>query len=388
MSHPQSQWPEKAVYPLNKPALIMFTVSTALALTVLPWYAWNYDFSGAAWIAAVVLLYATGLSITAGYHRLWSHRTYEAHPLMRVFYMLFGSMALQNTILVWCATHRVHHRHVDDVDQDPYSIKRGFWFAHMGWMVRDYPSAEVDYANARDLTNDPIVMFQERHYLKIALAMNTIFPFMLGMIWGDPWGFLLLAGLARLVINHHFTFFINSLAHSWGRRPYTDSNTARDNDIVAFFTYGEGYHNFHHLYQWDYRNGIRWWQYDPTKWWIAAWSWVGATSKMKRVPEFLIQRALLERQFETAKQGIAVQTENRRLATVQRLLQNEWDAFSETLTEWREIQAEKIENAKQQVAEKVAENWEHSHMRRRLRVLEASLRLQRRRVRLIRLQFA
>jgi len=381
MTHVAAE-PSKA--PLNTPAVILFSVSTAAVLTVFPWYAWAYHFSLGAWAFFSFCMMATGLSITAGYHRLWSHRAYEAHWSLRLFYMLFGGMALQNSILIWSSMHRVHHKNVDDVDGDPYSIRRGFWFAHMGWMLRNYPTAELDFSNARDLERDPIVMFQHRHYLALALGMNIGFPLLVGAACGDPWGFLLLGGLLRLVVNHHCTFFINSLAHYWGRRPYTSQNTARDNDLIALLTYGEGYHNFHHLFQWDYRNGVRWWQFDPTKWWIAAWSAVGLTHGLKRTPEFKIQRAMLQRQFEKTQAKLRACTQSGRLAVLQKLLEHELEAFAFTLNEWKHLQAERIEAARKQIAGQ----WENSEARRRFKALEDSLRLQRRRVRLLRLQTA
>jgi stearoyl-CoA desaturase (delta-9 desaturase) len=369
--------------PINTPAVAMFAVTTTALLALIPWYLWNHGTELAPWLFFGFVMWATGLSITAGYHRLWSHRTYEAHWSLRLFYMLFGAMALQNSILIWASMHRVHHKEVDDVDHDPYSIKRGFWYAHIGWMLRDYPSAALDFANARDLEADPIVAFQHRHYFGLALGMNFIFPLLVGKAFGDPWGFLLMGGLLRLVVNHHLTFFINSLAHYWGRRPYTSDNTARDNDLIAFFTYGEGYHNFHHLFQWDYRNGVRWWQFDPTKWWIAAWSAIGITRGLKRVPEFKIQRAMLQRQFEKTQERMRA-CNHPRLAALQKMLEHELEAFSHTLNEWKKLQSERVETARN----RIAGQWEQSEPRRRFRALEETLRLQRRRVRLLRLQTA
>ncbi len=118
-------------------------------------------------------LFACGISITAGYHRLWSHRAYGAHWSVRLFFMIFGAMALQNSILIWGSQHRTHHRFVDDVDKDPYSAKRGFWFSHMGWILRNYPSGRNDFTNARDLERDPIVMFQHRYYLPLDARART-----------------------------------------------------------------------------------------------------------------------------------------------------------------------------------------------------------------------
>lgn len=367
--------------PINWSASIMFGLTTILALTVVPWYAWNFDFSASSWAWFGIFLYASGLSITAGYHRLWAHRAYKAHPLMRLFYLLFGAQAVQNSVLIWASMHRVHHRHVDDVNEDPYSANRGLWFSHMGWMLRDYPSSRIDFSNARDLQEDKMVMFQDRHYLGIALFMNIAVPLLAGWATGDPWGTLVLAGLVRLVVNHHFTFFINSLAHFWGRRPYTTENTARDNDVLALLTYGEGYHNFHHLFQWDYRNGVRWFQWDPTKWWIAGWSAVGMTSDLRRTPEFLIQRALLQRQFEKAQERLKHAPVGR-LADLHKLMDQEWQHYSATLAEWARLQQEKFEHAKQQLTTQ----WETSEVRRRVQLLEQKLRHQQRRVRLLSLQ--
>ncbi|MEK6805200.1 MAG: fatty acid desaturase [Pseudomonadota bacterium] len=376
--------------PINWPATVMFILTTVPIFTVLPWYLATQSVSGWAWVWAFVLLWANGLSITAGYHRLWAHRAYQAHPLLKWIYALFGGMALQNSIQIWAATHRIHHQHVDHIDHDPYSAPRGFWYSHIGWMLRDYPASRLDYSNAADLLADPVVSFQHRHYLAVAIGMNLGVVLLLGLAYGDVWGFLLVAGFLRIVANHHVTFFINSLAHWWGRQPYTKENTARDNDFLAFLTYGEGYHNFHHIFQWDYRNGIRWWQFDPTKWLIAASEKLGLARDLKRVPEFKIQRAMLDRQFERAHEDLAaVQAPHHpRLAEWQKLLEAELQTFRATIGEWTQMQSGKFEAAKTQLQEKLHDRWEHSAMRTRLLILERSLKLQRRRVELLRAQLA
>lgn len=381
MSAPTDAAWERA--PLNWPAVILFSVTTLSLLTVFPWYVWTRDLSTAAWVWFVVFMYATGMSITGGYHRLWAHRAYQAHWSLKIVYMLLGAMSLQNSILIWASMHRVHHKEVDHRDRDPYSAQRGLWFSHIGWMLRDYPSSALDYKNARDLQEDPIVMFQHRHYLGIALFMNIAVPALLGWAYGDVGGFLVLVGLVRLVLSQHFTFFINSLAHFWGRQPYTDENSARDNDLLALFTYGEGYHNYHHIFQWDYRNGIRWWQFDPTKWMIKLCSWVGLTSNLKRVPEFVIRRQMVQRQLERAQQRLA-QAQPGRFDALQQLLEQELKHYSEIASEWAKIQQEKFEAAKRQLAEQ----WENSEVCARIRTLEDSLRMQHRRLRLLSLQAA
>lgn len=295
---------------MKKPPLIplnvsVFVVTTAVAVIGIPLWA---IYAGIGWtevITAVVLFFFTGMSITAGYHRLWSHKAYEAHPIVKVILAIGGAMAVQNSILHWSSDHRVHHRYVDVNDADPYSAKRGFWFSHIGWMLREYHAHRYDdYSNCRDLQKDKVVMWQHNHYVLILLAANFGITGFLGWLNGDILAMILVAGVARLVAVHHVTFFINSLAHIWGSRPYTDSNTARDNGIIALFTFGEGYHNYHHIFEYDYRNGIRWWQYDPTKWLIKGLSYVGLTKKLRTTPDERIEKARLQMQLKYAKTSI------------------------------------------------------------------------------------
>lgn len=368
--------------PLNWPAIIMFLLTTVPVVTVFPWYASTFGFDTFEWVSFSALWALNGMSITAGYHRLWAHRSYEASKPLQILYMLFGAMALQNSILVWASMHRVHHRHVDDVDQDPYSAKRGLWFSHIGWMLRNYPSGTHDLRNAKDLEANAIVRFQHKYYLWLAIGMNVGIPLLLGWMHGDIWGSLMLGGFLRLVVSHHCTFFINSLAHFWGSRPYTTENTARDNGILALFTWGEGYHNYHHLFQWDYRNGVRWWQYDPTKWLISICSWFGLARSVKRVPEFQIRKALLERQFQKAQESLGQCRDQGRLASLRQSLETELQHFKETLSHWTTLQQERVEAAKQ----KLIDSFEHNEAVRRVRELEDSLRQQYQRVRLIAVQ--
>lgn len=149
--------------PINWPGAIVLLGTPIAALILIPWYAYSHDFSIAAWVSFVLLLAMSSLGITAGYHRLWAHRTYEASLPVRIALMIAGTFAIQNSILYWASGHRVHHRHVDDVELDPYSAKKGFWYSHIGWMLRDYPSSQTDYKNVPDLLNDKLVMFQHNH---------------------------------------------------------------------------------------------------------------------------------------------------------------------------------------------------------------------------------
>ncbi|MFI5113439.1 MAG: fatty acid desaturase [Terriglobales bacterium] len=368
--------------PRNWPALLMFVITAAVAVTLVPWYGIAHGYHAAAWIWFAVLLSANELAITCGYHRLFAHATYEARPALKLVYLLFGAMALQNSALIWSSGHRTHHTYIDDPERDPYCARRGFWFSHIGWMLRNYPSGEPDFSNVRDLQRDPLVMWQHRHYLPLALAMNFGPPILIGWASGDLFGVVLLAGVLRLVVSHHLTFFINSLAHIVGIQPYTDENTAKDNAVVALLTFGEGYHNFHHMFAHDYRNGVRWWQWDPSKWLICALQWVGQASNLKRVPSFKIQRAMLDAQFRRAERQLACHPGRAQIEQLRRRVAEEYEAFRKALAAWNQLREQWLQEKRQAMIER----WERSILQSRFKELEYGLRLQNRRMRVLRAQ--
>jgi stearoyl-CoA desaturase (delta-9 desaturase) len=360
----------------------MFALTALAAVVLVPWYGLSHGFHAAAWIWFAVILGANELSITCGYHRLFAHVTYEARPALKLVYLLFGAMALQNSALIWSAGHRTHHRYIDDPMRDPYCARRGFWFSHIGWMLRNYPSGVPDLSGVRDLQRDPWVMWQHRHYLIIALSMNFGLPLLLGWASGDVIGVFLLAGLLRLVVSHHLTFFINSLAHIVGVQPYTDENTARDNAIVALLTFGEGYHNFHHMFAHDYRNGVRSWQWDPSKWLIYGLQWVGLTRNLKRVPGFKIQRAQLDTQFRRAERQLAREPGRAQVELLRQRVAEEYAAFRVAIAEWTQLREQWLQETRRAMLER----WERSILQSRFKELEYGLRLQHRRMRVLRAQ--
>ncbi|MBV8146675.1 MAG: fatty acid desaturase [Gammaproteobacteria bacterium] len=366
---------------------LMFALTAAAALVLVPWYGLTHGFSGADWGVFVFFLVANGMAITAGYHRLWAHRAYEAHWSLRALYLLFGTMALQNSVFAWCSGHRTHHLHVDDEDRDPYSARRGFWFSHIGWMLREYPSGREDFSNIPDLRKDRLLAFQHRYYVPLAVGLNFGLPLAAGLLFHDVLGMLILAGVLRLVWSHHVTFFINSLAHMWGSRPYTEDNTARDNPVLAVITYGEGYHNFHHIFAHDYRNGVRWWQWDPTKWLIASLQVLGLTRRLKRTPVFQIQRALLAMQFRRAQARLARLPASGAAAHIESLrarVAHEYESFLAALAEWARVKEQRLAEKKRAVLEQ----WEPARLQRSLREIERRLSRQLRRMRVLQAQLA
>ena len=180
---------------------------------------------------------------------------------------------------------------------------------------------------------------------------------------------LLLAGVFRLVVVHHVTFFINSLAHIWGRQPYTDKNSARDNDILAFFTFGEGYHNFHHIFEYDYRNGIRWWQFDPSKWLIRGLSFVGLAKNLRRCPEERIEKARLIMQLQRSKLRIASLANREEMM---QKLQDEYELLVHRMTEYYAAQ-KRMMGVKRQDLKRSYEKLELHH---RYKELKLNLALQ------------
>jgi stearoyl-CoA desaturase (delta-9 desaturase) len=272
-----------------------FLVSTPLIAVVgTAWYAWN---NGVAWIDVLnlaVMFVLSSISVTAGYHRYFSHRSYDCSKAVKLFYLVFGAAAVENSLLNWASDHRYHHRYVDQ-PEDPYNILKGGLYAHMGWIFfQDTRDKDRRFANVPDLMKDPLVMWQHRWYLALVVIFTFALPTFIGLLGGRPLGGLLWGGFLRVVLVHHTTFFINSLAHLYGEKPYSLTDTARDSWWLAPLTFGEGYHNFHHKFQADYRNGIRWWQFDSTKWWINLLTWTGQAWRLKRTPEPLILKARLE----------------------------------------------------------------------------------------------
>ena len=364
---------EKA--PINWINMVLFTATPMLAVTLVPLYGYFYSYELYEWLVLLFLMGFCGMSITGGYHRLWSHKTYTASPILRLIFAIGGACSLQNDILHWASDHRRHHQFVDNNDRDPYSAKRGFWFSHIGWILRNYESHTVDFSNVKDLQKDPIVMWQHRHYLKLVLLTNIGLPAFLGYLNDDILACLLLGGLLRLVLSQHITYLINSLAHMWGRQPYSDENTARDNTFLALITYGEGYHNFHHTFQWDYRNGVKWWHWDPTKWMIKSCSLFGLTKDLKRSTVAQIEKTKLEMQYRMATEKCELLNlpGNWRLK-----LEQEYEQFLRTLQLWAEHH-QAWHETKSKTIEEALGRWDQLQLRDKYKEIEYTLKIQRRR---------
>ncbi len=338
-------------------------LSPFIAVIGLYWWISNGYANKETIILALIYAVFCELSITAGYHRLFSHQTYQAHPIVRAFFLFFGACALQGSAICWSIDHRIHHRHVDDNERDPYSINRGFIWAHMGWLLYKKDEQLKEDVNHQDLLADPLVTFQYKYWTLIAIAGGFLLPGLIaGFGWNDFMGGVLIAGVVRSVVNHHSTFLINSLSHISGSQTYSDTHSARDNWFTAFLTFGEGFHNFHHEFPSDYRNGVRFYHFDPTKWLINGLSHLGLTSHLLRVrPEIIIRKRIAMKEKRLSKKFSkqwtlpelrlpkrALVRMRKRIETAGRQLselRNRHEEFKKTKLDPRDVQ-EKISQAK------------------------------------------
>ncbi|KAJ9093760.1 hypothetical protein QFC19_008199 [Naganishia cerealis] len=272
---------------VNWISFLALTVTPALTIYGIMTTNWN---TKTFWWS-VIYYYITGLGITAGYHRLWAHRSYNASPLLQYILACAGAGAVQGSIKWWSRGHRAHHRYTD-TDLDPYSAHHGFWWAHVGWMLVK-PRTKIGVADVSDLTRNKVVRWQHENYLSLLVVMGFVLPTLVaGLGWGDWRGGFFFAGAARLLFVHHSTFCVNSLAHWLGETPFDNKHSPRDHIITALVTIGEGYHNFHHQFPMDYRNAYWNLGYDPTKWLIKASSLLGLATHLKTFPENEIRKGV------------------------------------------------------------------------------------------------
>ncbi len=263
----------------------IFLASYHLALLVLvPYFLVKFGVPTLGILVCTFIFFVlSGLSITGGYHRFYSHRSFKTNKLVEFFLIFFGTLAVQGSVLRWAFDHRLHHAYVD-TDKDPYSINRGFWYAHFLWFF-DKP-IPIDPKLCPDLMKNKMVIFQDKYYGVLALLVNIMVVVGVGFAFHNFFAAFIFAGLFRMFLLHHFTWFINSLAHTWGSKTFSKEHSAVDNYIISLVTFGEGYHNYHHTFCSDYRNGTRWFHFDPTKWLIWGLNKFGMAQNLKTTEVF------------------------------------------------------------------------------------------------------
>ncbi len=274
--------------------IIFFIGGYHIALfALLPIYLIHHTPSIGIWISSFALFVFSGLSITCGYHRYYSHNSYKTNVVVEAIILFFATLGVQGSAIKWAADHRIHHAFVD-TDRDPYSIKKGFWYAHILWLFVKRPPLEVKVIP--DLFKNKLAYWQDRLYGPLMILANSTTTLLIGYLFNDYLGAFAISLGLRLFVSQHTTWFINSIAHTWGKQSYSQEHSAMDNFLISFLTFGEGFHNYHHTFANDYRNGIRWFDFDPSKWLIWTLSKLGLASQLKRTEPARIRKHLLEEQ--------------------------------------------------------------------------------------------
>ncbi|XP_077285501.1 acyl-CoA Delta-9 desaturase-like [Arctopsyche grandis] len=206
---------------------------------------------------AMAILWLSGLGITLGAHRLWTHRSFRAVLSLQIVLMILQTVAGQNCIWIWVRDHRQHHRYAD-TDADPHNVRRGFFFSHMGWLMsRKHPLViKMGHnINMEDLNADPIVMFQKKYYNPLYFLLAIYIPVAIPVYFGnETWSTsLLICYFTRYIIALHTTWSVNSIAHIYGYKPFDKNILAVESSFVSLVTSGEGWHNYHHVFPWDYK---------------------------------------------------------------------------------------------------------------------------------------
>ena len=209
--------------------------------------------SAFAWLLYVM----SGLGITAGAHRLWAHRSYKARFPLRVILMLFNTLAFQDAAMHWARDHRVHHKY-SETDADPHNATRGFFFSHIGWLLcRKHPDVKEKGSklDISDLKNDPVLRFQQKNYMILMPIICFLIPTAVPMyFWGETFtNSWFVATMFRYCFILNVTWLVNSAAHKWGGKPYDKNINPAQNNSVAALAFGEGFHNYHHVFPWDYK---------------------------------------------------------------------------------------------------------------------------------------
>jgi stearoyl-CoA desaturase (delta-9 desaturase) len=233
---------------------------------------WDWGFTWVHLSLFVGMYLLTAVGVTVGFHRLFTHRSFETNRVVQFVLAALGSMAVQGPLLKWVAMHRRHHQHSDEPG-DPHSphtlgrgvlgVLRGLWHAHLGWVFKPDPAGLVRYV--RDLRKDaPVRMASALFPLWVILGL--LLPALLGGLLTLSWGGALLGflwgGLARIFFVHHVTWSINSVCHFWGKQPFQAHDESRNNFLFGVLALGEGWHNNHHAHPQSARHGLRWWQLD------------------------------------------------------------------------------------------------------------------------------
>ncbi|KAI1286663.1 Stearoyl-CoA desaturase 5 [Halotydeus destructor] len=236
----------------------------------------------------------SGIGVTCGAHRLWAHKAYSAKLPLRIFLVILHTMAGQNDMFTWVRDHRLHHKYTE-TDADPHNSRRGAFFAHVGWLLtKKHPDVLIKGRSISndDIMADPVCFYQKKYYVIMYLFFRLILPMTVPMyMWDEQFQWAFVGVFAQYITSLHITWFVNSAAHIFGDRPYNDKIQPRENIWVTWIVLGEGFHNYHHTFPWDYRiaeTGLTW--YDPARLFIDTMAYMGLAYNLKRASETVVSR--------------------------------------------------------------------------------------------------
>ncbi|XP_056640704.1 acyl-CoA Delta-9 desaturase-like [Diorhabda sublineata] len=249
-------------------------------------------------IFALLTVYISGFGITAGAHRLWSHKSYKAKWPLRLLLVLLFTITGQRHVYIWALDHRVHHKY-SETNADPHNAKRGFFFSHVGWLVLTPHPDVVEKRKAVDMSDleaDAIVMWQKKYYLPLFVIFNVLLPVSIPVyFWNETiWNSFWINFNFRFTITLNIAFFVNSVAHMWGQKPYDKNISSVENLGVSLATLGEGWHNYHHVFPWDYKAGELGNTYNPSTAFIHFFAKLGWAYDLKSVSRNMVIRRTIK----------------------------------------------------------------------------------------------
>jgi stearoyl-CoA desaturase (delta-9 desaturase) len=285
---PEAHEPASVVARVGTLAAIVLPLAGFVAGVISLW-GWGFGWTDFGLLAGMYVLSALG--ITVGFHRLFTHKSFETTGAVRFALAALGSMAVQGSVLRWVAHHRRHHQY-SDTERDPHSPHhggrglfgraRGFWHAHVGWAFRpDAAGLDRYVTDLRKSAGVRVASALFPLWIVLGLAAPAVIGGLVTGLWVGALFGLVWGGLVRMFLVHHVTWSVNSAGHLWGSRPFRSADHSRDNFVLGVLALGEGWHNTHHAFPTSARHGLRWWQPDLSYYLIRLLGWLGLAWNIK-----------------------------------------------------------------------------------------------------------
>src|SRR5579864_1855876 len=268
---------------VNHKAYILIIVTVPFLGTILAICSlWQRAVNWLDLLLMVTMYTLTAFGVTAGFHRMLTHRSFRPHPAVKLVLLILGSMAVEAPPIEWASTHIKHHAQ-SDREGDPHSPVDGLFHAHLGWLFKDRFADPKQYCSY--LLKDPLVVFVNRTFF-LWITLSLLIPFAI-----DGWTGFLWGALVRIFLGHHMTFSVNSLCHTFGQREFETNDRSHNEWVVGLLAFGEGWHNNHHAFPRSAFHGLHWWQLDLSGYLIWTLERLGLAYDVYRVSPALLARS-------------------------------------------------------------------------------------------------